>query len=198
MQLNAIYETYHLMKFGDIYKYFTCIKMYQCFTSPKLEDFKSYFQKLIPPHSNETRTRLNNNLNITRMKLSKFKSSFIYNAIVHYNDLPADIKNCQSISTFKCKLKKFIKNSTQILITIQRLRYKLRKILLFGLINFYPFDTNGNNKKIVYSYTTNLSEFHYNHIFHIYLIIVSLPICFNFYINAIRHFPGLKIPCKRP
>ena len=27
MQLNAIYETYHLMKFGDIYKYFTCIKM---------------------------------------------------------------------------------------------------------------------------------------------------------------------------
>ena len=25
MQLNAICETYHLMKFDDIYKYFTCI-----------------------------------------------------------------------------------------------------------------------------------------------------------------------------
>ena len=112
MQLDAIYETYHLMKFGDIYKYFTCIKMYQCFTSPKLEVFKSYFQQLIPPHNHETRTRLNNVLNIPRMRLSKFKSSFVYNAIVHYNDLPADIKNCQNVCTFKRKLKKFIKDST--------------------------------------------------------------------------------------
>ena len=51
------------------------------------------------------RTRLSNVLNIPRMRLSKFKSSFLYNAIVHYNDLPADIKNCQSASaTFKRKL----------------------------------------------------------------------------------------------
>ena len=164
MQLNAIYETYHLMKFGDIHKYFTCIKISQSFTSPKLEVFKSYFQQLIPPHNHETRTRLNNVLNIPRMRLSKFKSSFLYNAIVHYIDLPADIKNCRSISTFKRKLTKF-KGLYSFLITIQRLRYKLRKILLLWLINFYPFDTNRNNKKIVYSYTTNLSEFHSNHIF---------------------------------
>ena len=84
--------------------------------------------------------------------MSKFKSSFLYNAIVHYNDLPADIKNCQSISTFKRKLKKFIKDSTEysFLITIQRLRYKLRKILLLWLRNFYPFVTNRNNKKNAY------------------------------------------------
>ena len=86
--------------------------MYQCFTSPKLEVFKSYFQQLIPPHNHESRTRLNNVPNIPRMRLSKFKSSFLYNAIVHYNDLPADIKNCQSILTFKHKLKIFIKDST--------------------------------------------------------------------------------------
>ena len=84
MQLTAIYETYHLIKFGDIYKYFTCIKMYQSFTSPKLEVFKSHFQQLIPPYNHVTRTRLINVLNIPRMRLSKFKSSFLYNAIVHY------------------------------------------------------------------------------------------------------------------
>ena len=48
------------------------------------------------------------------MRLSKFKSSFLYHAIVHYNDLPADIKNCQSISIFKRKLKKFINTLTAI------------------------------------------------------------------------------------
>ena len=112
MQLNAIYETYHLMKFGDIYKYFTCIKMYQCFTSPKHEIFKSYFQQYIPPHDHETRTRSNNVLNIPHMRLSKFKSSLLYNANVHYNDLPADIKNGRSNFTFKSELKIFIKDST--------------------------------------------------------------------------------------
>ena len=86
--------------------------MNQCFTSPKLEVFRSYFQQLIPPHNHETRTRLNNFLNIHRMRLFKFKSSFLYNSIFHYNDLPADIKNCQSICTFKRKLNKFIKDST--------------------------------------------------------------------------------------
>ena len=38
--------------------------------------------------------------------------SYTYNENVHYNDLPADIKNSQSISTFKRNLKKNIKDST--------------------------------------------------------------------------------------
>ena len=39
----------------------------------KTGSLKSYFQQLIPPHNHETRTRLNNVLNIPRMRLSKFK-----------------------------------------------------------------------------------------------------------------------------
>ena len=38
MQLNAIYETDHLMKFGDIYKYFTCIK---CTSASHLQNLTS-------------------------------------------------------------------------------------------------------------------------------------------------------------
>ena len=43
------------------------------------------------------------------MRLSKFKSSFLYNAIVHYNDLPADIKTTEVTLIQKRKLKNVLR-----------------------------------------------------------------------------------------
>ena len=81
--------------------------------------------------------------------------------------------------------------------------YKLLQISqILGLIpicNFnYRFTFKKKKKLYILSPLISLNFILIIFFKFIYLIIFSLPICFNFYINAIRYFPGLKISCKRP
>ena len=57
--------------------------------------------KLASSHGHQTRFRLNENLNIPSISLSKVFKSFLYNSVKLWNELPLAAKNLPSLSSFK-------------------------------------------------------------------------------------------------
>ena len=99
--------TYKLMPFVNIYKYFACLKLFQCINSNTHQYFNELITDHLPSHIYRTRFSSNNNILLPQHRLSSTHISFIYNAISIWNTLPTDLKSLNSYSSFKVSLKKY-------------------------------------------------------------------------------------------
>ena len=68
-------------------------------------NFKTKIENHQTNHSYNTRHSMARNLNCPNLRLSKLKTSFLYNSIKFWNKIPSDIKSAQNLNLFKKYLK---------------------------------------------------------------------------------------------
>ena len=102
----SMYQSNKILPLIEIFHFFASIKLYN---EINCTNDHSYFnervQNLQNNHSHDTRFVNNNNINVPFFTRARGHSSFLYKSIRFWNNLPPDIKNIPSISSFKNKIK---------------------------------------------------------------------------------------------
>ena len=106
-----IYHFNKLLDFNELHKYFCVIRMYKYFKLGLNSYFFQTFTNCVATHTIPTRFRLNRNLNIPHLRLSKCKNSFISQSIKFWNELPLLIKEIPSLKKFKTTLRSYYMQS---------------------------------------------------------------------------------------
>ena len=100
---NTFFKDNNILKIHELYKLNLCSLVYR-YTQPSTDlPLADRLQTISSIHSYNTRH--NQNLATPRYNLTKTQSSFVYNAIHAWNNIPLEIKNCNSLNTFKSHLK---------------------------------------------------------------------------------------------
>ena len=100
---NDFFKSNAILKINDLYKLNLCSLVYR-YTQPMVDlPSATRFQTASTIHSHNTRQ--NQHLSVPRYNLTKSQSSFLYNSIHEWNSIPSEIKNCDSLKTFKKELK---------------------------------------------------------------------------------------------
>ena len=63
------------------------------------------FQEFQVVHRHETRFKFDMKVNIPKIRISKSKQCFLFQATIEWNNVPSDIRNSCNLKTFKKKLK---------------------------------------------------------------------------------------------
>jgi hypothetical protein len=100
-----------LLTFDKAYEYFALIHFYKNLWPGDRDHFFTKIQNLIPSHNYRTRFSVDEKINLPKTSITRCKSSFMYCAVVAWNGLPQDIRNCASVFSFKRKLKKLLVDS---------------------------------------------------------------------------------------
>jgi hypothetical protein len=100
-----------LLSFPFIYRYFIDLKFYQYYVLGKSNYFHNNILNEQVAHNHVTRFKTNNNLNYPKPNKSKFMSSFIYQSITTWNDLPINIRDSASLCMYKKNLKEYFVQS---------------------------------------------------------------------------------------
>ena len=95
-----------ILDFDANYRYFCLIKLFKYLKLNENDYFKNRFSSLQITHGIETRSNVNENLNIPQTRSSKLFRSFYFNSIKLWNKVPSNIKNLQDLRIFKKNLLK--------------------------------------------------------------------------------------------
>ena len=119
-KLLAIHDPKHnLLNYESVYKYFVAVKTHKTMVLQNHNYFKEKFQQLVPAHLHDTRSRAQNNLNIPFFRTNKGQNSFMFQAILTWNNLPASIKIPNiSLHVFKKRLKEHLILSQNLRVTM--------------------------------------------------------------------------------
>ena len=101
-------EMFHKLKwlpFNDCVTYFKCVFMYRCINGLSSQFHRDMFEFACNSHYFNTRYAANDNLITPKVHTEIFKHSLYYSSILLWNSLPVEIKQVQSLSIFKRKLK---------------------------------------------------------------------------------------------
>jgi len=93
---------------NSIYDYFALVKFYRIHHSGDHKYFANIISELIPTHEYGTRFAANNLLNTPRLAKTKCQKLFLFQSVSLWNKLPESLKTCQSLPSFKRKLKQHI------------------------------------------------------------------------------------------
>ena len=99
------YASLKLMSFKHIHEYFSLIRFFKYYKLNESLNFKTKIENHQTNHSYNTRHSMARNLNCPNLRLSKLKTSFLYNSIKFWNKIPSDIKSAQNLNLFKKYLK---------------------------------------------------------------------------------------------
>ena len=97
--LNSVYTNNRLFKLEQIHHFYTTIKFFKYldddrfFLNTKLQSSQTY-------HTHNTRFTYNNNFRMSSIGVSRYYSSFYYQSIKFYNDLPIAIRESYNIYSF--------------------------------------------------------------------------------------------------
>ena len=94
-----------LMSFKHIHEYFSLIRFFKYYKLNESQNVKMKIENHQTNHSYNTRHSMARNLNFPNLRLSKLKTSFLYNSIKFWNKIPSDIKYAQNLFLFKKYLK---------------------------------------------------------------------------------------------
>ena len=94
-----------LLSLGQVYKYFLLIKFYKIHILQHHPHFCNRFQSLYVEHSYVTRFKIDGRLYLPFFRKASGHKSFLFNAIDNWNKLPTDIRESQTLSHFKSKLR---------------------------------------------------------------------------------------------
>ena len=97
-----------LLSFESIHKYFVIVKMYKLFNTASHSSFEQRIDKLLPRHDVATRFESSFKLNFPPMRKAVSRKSFLFRGVMFWNSIPHDIKNCNSLYSFKQKLKSYL------------------------------------------------------------------------------------------
>ena len=106
--LESTFKNNNIMKFESIYKYFVCLKFFKSEKDHNHKYLCDIIQNLKPDHNYSTRFSSSDNYNVPHFNFSKYKSSYLYNAISIWNNLPIELKQENYYNKFKNKLKKHL------------------------------------------------------------------------------------------
>jgi len=95
-----------LLNFDSSYSYFTLIKLFSIMKSDHHLYFRNSIEELIPRHDYHTRFSNQGNFQPPFYSKAKCQKNFLYQSISLWNDLPARIKCCDSVTNFKMLLKR--------------------------------------------------------------------------------------------
>ena len=87
-----------LLKLFDIYKLNIVLLIYKCTKFPTTR-LSSYIDR--QPRVLEHDIRYVHDFNLPHFRINSVKFNFQYQALLHWNNLPANIKNAKSIGVFK-------------------------------------------------------------------------------------------------
>ena len=99
------YASLKLMSFKHIHEYFSLIRFFKYHKLNESLNFKTKIENHQTNHSYNTRHSMARKLNCPKLRLSKLKTSFLYNSIKFWNKIPSDIKSAQNLNLFKKYLK---------------------------------------------------------------------------------------------
>ena len=102
---KQIYKTNYLLNFEQSYMYFAVIKLYKEINTNITPYFSNRIASFQSNHQHNTRFTVNNNLVPPLFNRSKCQSSFIYQSIKVWNNLPPEIKSSDNVELFTRKLK---------------------------------------------------------------------------------------------
>ena len=102
---KEMFHELNWLPFNDRVTYFKCIFMYRCINGLSSEFYRDMFTFASNSHSFNTRYAAKDNLITPKAHTEIFKHSLSYSAILLWNNLPFEIKQSQSLSIFKRKLK---------------------------------------------------------------------------------------------
>ena len=85
--------------------YFKCVFMFKCLKGLSSNFYCNTFKFACNSHNFNTRFSANNNVITAEVHTECFKHSLFYSSIIMWNNLPSDIKQSQSLSVFKKKVK---------------------------------------------------------------------------------------------
>ena len=100
------YASLKLMSFKHVHEYFSLIRFFKYYKLNESQNFKMKKENHQTNPSYSTRHSMALNLNFPNLRLSKLKTSFFYNSIKFWNQIPSDIKSAQNLKLFKNILKK--------------------------------------------------------------------------------------------
>ena len=98
-----LFKSLKLLNIYQIFKYNCLLLVHKCRKVNYFSEFKKKLQSCSSIHSHETRN--NNQLRVPLEKLKLCQKSYKYIRIKLWNDLNEDIRNINSIITFKKKIK---------------------------------------------------------------------------------------------
>ena len=99
----------NLLSFESVHDYFVLIKMFRTIHQGNHESLADQLNQLRPDHNYSTRFEQTLNFNIPKYKKATSHRSFLYRGVSLWNSLPIDVKNCNSLISFKGKLKHHLK-----------------------------------------------------------------------------------------
>jgi len=108
---NNVDTPIRILSFTSMFEYFTAIKFYKIIKLNQHSYFRCAIDNLLPVHNHST--RFNNLLqyNVPFYSKSKCQKSFLNQSIAIWNNLPYNLKQCNSFSTFKRELKQLLLTS---------------------------------------------------------------------------------------
>ena len=92
----------------DVYRFFVLLKMYKCINICNHDYFNMKLELQLPNHYHCTRHVESSCFNIPFYHKSLSKKFYFYNCINAWNSLPGDIKESNSLLSFKKKLKNYL------------------------------------------------------------------------------------------
>lgn len=108
------YVDFNFFTFDNIFEYFTLIKFFNCIKLNGHEYFSEKISALHPSHRHVTRFADANNFNIPCYDKSVGQKFFLYQAVIHWNALPCDIKDQTRLGIFKKQLRMILLNDNNI------------------------------------------------------------------------------------
>ena len=100
---NESFKINNILKINELYKLNLCSLVYK-YTQPSIDLPSAIrFQPVASRHTHNTRH--NHNLVTPRYNLTKSQSSFVFNSIRAWNSLPDEVLTCNSLPSFKSRLK---------------------------------------------------------------------------------------------
>ena len=104
LPVDRVYFQYRLLKFSSVYKLCCLMKFYRFVKLEQNATFAFLAAQNSVHHSYQTRFRDSHNINIPRIHSSRTYSSFFYNSIKFWNELPLCVKNLPTVGSFKREL----------------------------------------------------------------------------------------------
>lgn len=104
--IQTIYRNEKLLSLHKIHQLFVLSKFYNYYILGKSEPFFCKIAANQPTHSHNTRHSNDDRINVPEVNVSRYYSSFVYQGIKLWNDLPSDLRRNKSFVSFKCRLRR--------------------------------------------------------------------------------------------
>jgi len=98
------------MNVFEIVKFQLCQIVYKHINNELPDIFTNYFKDINFVHNYNTRAKTNRNMFLPRKNNNYGKFGVKYSAVLNWNEIPLDIKNCKTITVFNKNLKKYLIN----------------------------------------------------------------------------------------